>query len=136
MSNRTKFYVFAAVLAASFLSCRTGGAFGEALNPGWHLIGTDAYGPTYLRSQLGVTTKMTKTLVMAAILLIPTAAMAQQKIFYDASGRVIGTATTSGNQTTFRDDRGRTTGRSATDTQGTTTFYDASGRVEGRTSKR
>jgi YD repeat-containing protein len=135
MSNRTKFYVFAAVLAASFLSCWTGGAFGEALNPEWHLVGTDAYGPTYRRSQLGVT-KMTKTLVMAAVLLIPTAAMAQQKTFYDASGRVIGTATTSGNQTTFRDDRGRTTGRSATDTQGTTTFYDASGRVQGRTSKR
>src|SRR5262245_49052303 len=80
--------------------------------------------------------KMTKTLVMAAVLLIPTAAMAQQKTFYDASGRVIGTATTSGNQTTFRDDRGRTTGRSATDSQGTTTLYDASGRVQGRTSKR
>ena len=135
MSNRTKFYVFAAVLAASFLSCWTGGAFGEALNPEWHLVGTDAYGPTYRRSQLGVT-KMTKTIVMAAVLLIPTAAMAQQKTFYDASGRVIGTAATSGNQTTFRDDRGRTTGRSATDSQGTTTFYDASGRVQGRTSKR
>ena len=135
MSNRTKFYVFAAVLAASFLSCWTGGAFGEALNAEWHLVGTDAYRPIYLRSQLGVT-KMTKTLVVAAVLLIPTAAMAQQKTFYDGSGRVIGTATTSGNQTTFRDDRGRTTGRSATDTQGTTTFYDASGRVQGRTSKR
>jgi len=135
MSNRTKFYVLAAVLAASFLSCWTGGAFGEALNPEWHLVETNAYGPTYLRSQLGVT-KMTKTLVMAAVLLIPTAAMAQQKTFYDASGRVIGTATTSGNQTTFRDDRGRTTGRSAIDSQGTTTLYDASGRVQGRTSKR
>src|SRR5262245_20064195 len=134
MSNRTKFYVFAAVLAASFLSCWTGGAFGEALNAEWHLVGTDAYRPTYLRSQSGVT-KMTKTLVMAAVLLIPTAAMAQQKTFY-ASGRVIGTAATSGNQTTFRDDRGRTTGRSATDSQGTTTFYDASGRVQGRTSRR
>jgi YD repeat-containing protein len=127
--------VFAGVLAASLLSCWTGGAFGEALNPEWHPVGRDAYGPTYLRSQLDVT-KMTKTLVMAAVLLIPTAAMAQQKSFYDASGRVIGTATTSGNQTTFRDDRGRTTGRSATDSQGTTTFYDASGRVQGRTSKR
>ena len=36
--------------------------------------------------------KMMKTIVMAAVLLIPTAAMAQQKTFYDASGRVIGTA--------------------------------------------
>src|SRR5262245_64358078 len=108
MSNRTKFYVLTAVLAASFLSCWTGGAVEDAMNPEWPLVDTNAYGSTYLRSQLGVT-KMTKTLVMAAALLVPTAAMAQQKTFYDASGRVIGTATTSGNQTTFRDDRGRTT---------------------------
>src|SRR5262245_5036223 len=134
MSNRTKFYVLAAVLAASFLSCWTGGAFGEALNPEWHLVETNAYGSTYLRSAVG-RTQITNTLGMSALLRIPTAAMAQQNTVYHASGRVIRTATTRGNQTTFRDDRGRTTGRSATDSQGTTTLYDAAGRVQGRTSK-
>lgn len=58
---------------------------------------------------------MTKILFALAIALLTTAASAQSRRFYDASGKSVGT--------------------SSTDSQGTTTFYDASGRVTGRSSK-
>lgn len=58
---------------------------------------------------------MTKILFALALALLTTAASAQSRRFYDASGKSVGT--------------------SSTDSQGTTTFYDASGRVTGRSSK-
>ena len=76
---------------------------------------------------------MKKLLLVTAMTMISAAAMAQQRTFYDASGRNVGTAATdSRGSTTFRDSMGRTTGRSSTDSQGTTTLYDASGRTVGR----
>jgi hypothetical protein len=60
------------------------------------------------------------------------AQQSQQHTFRGASGRTVGTATTSGNQTTFRDAGGRTTG-TATRDSGQTTFRDAGGRTTGTT---
>ena len=54
-----------------------------------------------------------------------------QETFRDASGRTIGTATRSGNQTIFRDSRGATTGSATMDSTGNTVFRDASGRTTG-----
>ena len=53
-------------------------------------------------------------LAIALALLMPTDALAQSRTFYGVDGRV--------------------TGRSATDSGGSTTFYDASGRIAGRSS--
>ena len=50
-----------------------------------------------------------KTIIAILLLLVSTGAMAQQRTFYDANGRV--------------------TGRQATHSNGSTTIYDASGRV-------
>lgn len=54
-----------------------------------------------------------------------------QETFRDASGRTIGTATRSGNQTIFRDSRGATSGSATIDRSGNTVFRDASGRTTG-----
>ena len=55
---------------------------------------------------------MTKTTIIAALLAgLATEALAQQRTYYDAGGKVVG--------------------RSSTDSQGTTTHYDRSGRVVG-----
>jgi YD repeat-containing protein len=57
-----------------------------------------------------------KTILLAlALSALATEASAQSQTFYDSSGKSVG--------------------RSATDSQGTTTFYDASGRVSSRASK-
>jgi YD repeat-containing protein len=67
-------------------------------------------------------------------LFLPTAALAQSqsRTIYDSSGRVSGrTSTDSQGSTTFYDASGRVSGRSSTDSQGTTTFYDAAGRRTG-----
>jgi len=53
-----------------------------------------------------------KTIITILLLLVSTNAMAQQRTFYDASGRV--------------------TGRQVTHSNGSTTIYDASGRVTER----
>jgi YD repeat-containing protein len=57
-----------------------------------------------------------KILLVLAVVLLATAASAQQNAFYDARGNVIG--------------------RSATDSSGTTTIYDAAGRKVGQATKR
>jgi YD repeat-containing protein len=57
-------------------------------------------------------------------LLMPTAALAQQTALYGPDGKVTGRATTTARPR-------RVTGRTATDSQGTTTIYDASGRKTG-----
>jgi hypothetical protein len=74
------------------------------------------------------------TLIVFAVLVSCQSASAQQspqQTFRDASGRTIGTATTSGNQTIYRDDRGRTTGSATGDSAGNTVFRDNRGRTTG-----
>jgi YD repeat-containing protein len=72
------------------------------------------------------------TLCAAILLVLATAASAQQTTFRDASGRITGTVSTDSNGTkTFRDGSGRTTGTATRDSNGTTTFRDASGRTTG-----
>jgi hypothetical protein len=67
--------------------------------------------------------------VAIVLLLVPTAAHAQQRTFYDASGKVSGRAVTdSSGASVFYNASGNVTGRSATDSQGTTRFFDAGGR--------
>ena len=56
-----------------------------------------------------------KILLALAIAVLVTAASAQSRRFYDASGKSVGT--------------------SSTDSQGTTTFYDSRGKVVGKESK-
>ena len=65
-------------------------------------------------------------------LLIPTAALAQQsQTIYGSDGKVSGrTRTDSRGSTTFFDASGRVTGRAAT-SGNTTTFYDSAGRKTG-----
>lgn len=58
---------------------------------------------------------VSKVLLVLALALLATAASAQQRTLYDASGRVVG--------------------RAATDSQGSTTLYDSSGKVIARESK-
>ena len=54
-----------------------------------------------------------------------------QQTFRDSRGSTIGTATRSGNQTIYRDDRGRTTGSSSVDSQGNIIFRDSRGSTTG-----
>jgi len=69
-------------------------------------------------------------LVLAAL---TGAAQAQSRTFYDASGRTVGTAATdSQGGSPIAITTVRVTGRTLTDSQGTTTLYDASGRNVGK----
>jgi uncharacterized membrane protein YoaK (UPF0700 family) len=61
---------------------------------------------------------------------------AQQTTFRDSSGRTTGTAATTGNTTTFRDSSGRTVGTGTIDSSGITTFRDSNGRTTGTASGR
>jgi YD repeat-containing protein len=74
----------------------------------------------------------TVALFVLAFTVMAIPASAQQRTFYDSSGRVTGRAATSGNTTTFYDSSGRTTGRATTNSSGSTTIYDSSGRTTGR----
>lgn len=84
---------------------------------------------------------MSRTEVMAGLavalaLLMPTAVLAQQRTYYDSTGRVSGREVTGTNgATTIYGPDGRITGRTATNGQGTTTVYDAAGRVAGTVTK-
>ena len=79
-----------------------------------------------------MTRKLPQALAIVLALLMPTAAMAQGRTYYGADGRVTGRSTTDSlGSTTFYDASGRVSGRSSTDSQGTTTIYDASGRKAG-----
>jgi hypothetical protein len=51
----------------------------------------------------------------------------------DASGREIGSATSDGRNTIYRDNMGRNTGRSVADARGNVTFFDAQGHRTGST---
>ena len=64
-----------------------------------------------------------------SVLVMP--ASAQQRTFYDSSGRVTGRAVTGGNTTTFYDSYGRVTGRGTTNSSSSTTIYESSGRTTG-----
>ena len=71
--------------------------------------------------------------IVLLLLILPTAAMAQQRTYYDGSGRVTGRAATdSQGSTTYYDASGRAAARSST-SGNTTTTYDAGGRVIERT---
>ena len=80
---------------------------------------------------------MRRLSIMFLILLLPTAALAQSRTYYDGSGRVVGRSSTSlgGGSTTYYDASGRVKARDA-HSGNTTTTYDASGRVVGRTTRR
>ena len=72
------------------------------------------------------------TLCAAILLVLATAASAQQSTFRNANGQITGTVSTDSNgQRTFRDGSGRMTGTANTDSNGTTTFRDAGGRTTG-----
>ena len=78
-----------------------------------------------------MTMKFTLAIIITIALAAP--ALSQSRTFYDSAGRVTGKSTTdSAGTTTFYDASGRVTGRSSKDSGGTTTIYDASGRNIGR----
>ena len=62
------------------------------------------------------------------LLAITDAASAQNRTFYDASGRVTGRSSSIGGSTIFYDRTGRMSGRASTSGRGTT-FYDRTGRT-------
>ena len=72
-------------------------------------------------------------LPLLALAMATGAALAQQRTCYDGGGRVTGRSSTdSQGSTTIYTLRGRVTGRTSTDTQGTTRFYSPGGRNIGR----
>ena len=77
---------------------------------------------------------MAKTIIAALVLAALTgAASAQQRTFYDPSGKVVGrSSTSSGGATTNYDARGKVISREST-SGNTTTVYDAAGRSIGTT---
>ena len=76
---------------------------------------------------------ITKTIIATlALALMTGAASAQQRTFYDSSGRVVGrSSTSSSGAVTNYDNRGRVISREST-SGNTTTIYDARGRNVGR----
>jgi YD repeat-containing protein len=76
---------------------------------------------------------MTKILLaLLTLAMMIGAASAQQRTFYDASGKVVGrSSTNSSGTTTFYDSRGRDISRETT-SGNRTTIYDARGRNVGR----
>lgn len=74
-------------------------------------------------------------LALIAIAALTTDAAAQSKRFYDSSGKSVGTSSTdSQGTTTFYDASGRITGR-ASKSGNTTTIYDERGRNVGRSTE-
>jgi YD repeat-containing protein len=77
--------------------------------------------------------------VLALLLLVgsvhgqdrPTPPASGSRTFYDAQGRISGTASTSGNVTTFRDGMGRLTGTAERMPDGRMEFRDSTGRLTG-----
>ncbi len=80
---------------------------------------------------------MTKTIIAAlALAVLATDALAQSRTYYGADGRVSGRSTTdSGGTTTYYGADGRVTGRASTGSDGTVTFYGADGRKSGTAPK-
>jgi YD repeat-containing protein len=74
-------------------------------------------------------------LVATMLFVLHNCTASAQQIFYDASGKIVGRASTdSQGSTTFYDAGGKVTGRSAKSGE-TTTLYDAAGRNIGRVTK-
>ena len=70
--------------------------------------------------------------IVLALFTATALAQTRSQTFYDSSGRVTGRSTTdSAGSTTFYDASGRVIGRSSTSSNGTTTIYDAAGRKTG-----
>jgi hypothetical protein len=67
---------------------------------------------------------MTMTRLAIALLLLPTAALAEQRTYRDAMGHEVGRSTTPGNTTTFTDSLAREVGRAIRDGNGNVTVYD------------
>jgi YD repeat-containing protein len=81
--------------------------------------------------------EMRLAIAVIALVAMTGAALSQQRTLYDVSGRVIGrSATDSQGTTTHYDASGRVTGRSSTDSGGTTKIYDAPGRKIGTETRR
>lgn len=74
-----------------------------------------------------------RTITLATVLaLLAGVAVAQPSTtFYDAQGRISGTASTSGNVTTFRDRSGRMTGTAERQRDGSVQYRDAMGMLTG-----
>jgi YD repeat-containing protein len=76
---------------------------------------------------------MFKAMIICALGIVATPALAQQTRVYDANGRSIGTAAPQGQGSTrYYDSRGKSLGTSTT-TGNTTTFYGPGGNVTGTT---
>jgi YD repeat-containing protein len=73
--------------------------------------------------------------VVALLLASPAIAADDSRTFYDAAGRVTGSATTDRNVTTFRDASGRVSGTATRSPDGRIEFRDAQGRLTGTTNK-
>lgn len=78
---------------------------------------------------------MTRIALAIALMLMPTAALAQQRTYYGADGRVIGREATGSRSSTIYGADGRVTGRTSIDSQGVTTIYGADGRRAGTVTK-
>ena len=84
---------------------------------------------------MATTRRAPRTVLIAALALaaLTGAAQAQQRAYYDASGKSLGRSTTDSQGTvTNYDARGQVISRAQTDSQGTTTVYNAAGRNVGR----
>jgi hypothetical protein len=91
------------------------------------LVATISLACTNARAQQQTTTQPS-----APVIALPEIVVSQpQTTFRNDRGQTTGTAATTGNQTSYRDDRGRTTETATVDSAGTTTFRDSSGRTVG-----
>ena len=81
---------------------------------------------------------MIRIVTAIALVLLPTAALAQQReTFKDANGRTLGWSTSNGSGgTSYYDSMGRNTGRAVTDRRGNVTVYDNMGRQTGTIRRR
>jgi hypothetical protein len=71
-----------------------------------------------------------RTITLAAVLaLLVGPAVAQQQAYRNERGQITGTASTSGNVTTFRDRSGRMTGTAERQRDGSVQYRDAMGRL-------
>jgi hypothetical protein len=81
------------------------------------------------------TLTLVPVVALLAGLLASPATADDNRTFYDAMGRISGTAATSGYVTTFRDAMGRMTGTATRLPDGRIEFRDAQGRLTGTSNK-
>ena len=75
--------------------------------------------------------QMRITLVAVLILLAVPASAQSTTTYYNKRGQITGSASTSGNVTTFRDRQGRMSGTAERTSNGTTIFRDGQGKMSG-----